>query len=282
MTVPTSPSDLKITPRDLRIDREATTPRWWMGGDPVGTAVMNALSLTFPDGERFFIQAVRRFEKDCPDALRAQVRAFVAQEGAHTREHIAFNDLTRRSGYDVTEAEAFVERRMNIARARPPIAQLAGTVALEHFTAVFAHALLARSELLADAPPELAKLWRWHSIEEIEHKAVAYDVFMHAIRDLSPMKRWAFRRRAMFMTTLLFTRTVRRTARMLLKQDGITGLNARWKLFQWLWLKPGLYRLIARDYLAFYRPGFHPWQSDERSLIAEAEADLALERPLAA
>ena len=282
MTVPTSPSDLKITPRDLRIDREATTPRWWMGGDPVGTAVMNALSLTFPDGERFFIQAVRRFEKDCPDALRAQVRAFVAQEGAHTREHIAFNDLTRRSGYDVTEAEAFVERRMNIARARPPIAQLAGTVALEHFTAVFAHALLARSELLADAPPELAKLWRWHSIEEIEHKAVAYDVFMHAIRDLSPMKRWAFRRRAMFMTTLLFTRTVRRTARMLLKQDGITGLNARWKLLQWLWLKPGLYRLIARDYLAFYRPGFHPWQSDERSLIAEAEADLALERPLAA
>lgn len=280
MTVPTSPSDLQITPRDLRIDREAQTPRWWMGGDPVGTAVMNALSLTFPDGERFFIQAVRRYEKDCPAHLRAQVRAFVAQEGAHTREHIAFNDLTRRAGYDVTEAEAFVERRMAIARARPPMAQLAGTVALEHFTAVFAHALLARTELLAGAPPELAKLWRWHSIEEIEHKAVAYDVLMHALRDLSPMKRWAFRRRAMFMTILLFTRTVRRTARMLLKQDGITGLNARWKLFQWLWLKPGLYRLIARDYLAFYRPGFHPWQEDDRELIADAEAGLAL--PLAA
>ncbi|HEY1224342.1 MAG TPA: metal-dependent hydrolase [Brevundimonas sp.] len=280
MTVPTSPSDLQITPRDLRIDREAQTPRWWMGGDPVGTAVMNALSLTFPDGERFFIQAVRRYEKDCPEQLRAQVRAFVAQEGAHTREHIAFNDLTRRSGYDVTEAEAFVEDRMSIARARPHIAQLAGTVALEHFTAVFAHALLARTELLADAPPELAKLWRWHSIEEIEHKAVAYDVLMHALRDLTPAKRWAFRRRAMFMTTLLFTRTVRRTARMLLKQDGITGLNARWKLFQWLWLKPGLYRLIARDYLAFYRPGFHPWQEDDRELIADAEAGLAL--PLAA
>jgi len=282
MTDTTSPSDLQITPRDLRIDREAQTPRWWMGGDPVGTAVMNALSLTFPDGERFFIQAVRRFETDCPDALRAQVRAFVAQEGAHTREHIAFNDLTRRSGYDVTEAEAFVERRMNIARGRPHLAQLAGTVALEHFTAVFAHALLARTELLADAPPELAKLWRWHAIEEIEHKAVAYDVFMHAIRDLSPIKRWAFRRRAMIMTTLLFTRTVRRTARMLLKQDGITGLNARWRLFQWLWLKPGLYRMITRDYLAFYRPGFHPWQSDERGLIDRAEADLDLNRPLAA
>ena len=276
MTVTTSPSDLQITPRDLRIDREAPTPRWWLGGDPIGTAVMNALSLTFPDGERFFIQAVRRYEKDTPPELRAQVRAFVVQEGAHTREHIAFNELTRRSGYDVTEAEAFTEGRMNIARSRPPIVQLAATVALEHFTAAFAHALLARPEVLAGSPPELVKLWRWHSIEEIEHKAVAYDVFMHAIRDLSPLKRWAFRRRVMFRITILFTRTVRVTARMLLKQDGITGLDARWRLFKWLWLKPGLYRLILKDYLAFYRPGFHPWQSDDRGLIAQAEVELAL------
>lgn len=271
----TAPSDLEIRPRDLRLDPEAAAPRWWMGGDPVGTAVMNALSLTFPDGERFFIQAVRRYEKDAPDRLRAQVRAFVAQEGAHTREHIAFNAMTARAGYDVAEAEAYVEKRLGLARARPPIAQLAATVALEHFTAVFAHVLLARPELLKDAPPELARLWRWHSIEEIEHKAVAYDVFMHAIRDLTPYRRWAFRRRAMVMTTLLFTRTIRITALMLLKQDGITGLDARLRLFRWLWLKPGLYRLIAREYLAFYRPGFHPWATDDRGLIAEAEAGLA-------
>ena len=58
-------------------------------------------------------------------------------------------------------------------------------MALENFTAAFAHALLARPELLRDAPDELARLWRWHSIEEIEHKAVAYDVLMHALADLS-------------------------------------------------------------------------------------------------
>lgn len=276
MPVQTSPADLTITARPLHMDRDAQTPRWWLNGDPYGTAVMNALSLTFPDGERFFIQAVRRFEADCPPALRAQVRAFVQQEGAHTREHIAFNALTERSGYDVTEPMAFVEARIGLARSRPAIAQLAATVALEHFTAAFAHALLSRPELLKDAPPELARLWRWHSIEEIEHKAVAYDVFMHAIAGLSPLKRWAFRRRAMILSTLLFTKTVRVTARMLLKQDGITGLRARWGLFRWLWLKPGLYRMILGDYLTFYRPGFHPWQTDDRALIAEAEAGLAV------
>ena len=59
-----TPADLQIKPRDLHIDREAATPRWWLNDDPFGTAVMNALSLTFPDGERFFIQSVKRFAKD--------------------------------------------------------------------------------------------------------------------------------------------------------------------------------------------------------------------------
>lgn len=277
MTVHPSPADLEIRPRDLRIDRDATPPRWWLGGDPVGTAVLNALSLTFPDGERFFIQAVRRFERDCPPRLRAEVRAFVLQEGAHTREHLAFNSLTERAGYDVAEAEAFITRRMALARSRPDIAQLAATVALEHFTAGFAHLLLARPELLAGAPEDLARLWRWHSIEEIEHKAVAYDVFMEAVAGRSRFGRWNFRRRAMVLTTLLFTSTIRRATLMLLKQDGITGLDARLRLFRWLWLKPGLYRLILGDYLRFYRPGFHPWQTDDRDLIAGAEAGMALQ-----
>lgn len=165
-----TPADLQIKPRDLHIDREAPTPRWWLNGDPFGTAVMNALSLTFPDGERFFIQSVKRFAKDAPPALAADIRAFTVQEGAHTREHMAFNAITERAGYDTAEIEAYVTARLDIARARPALAQLAATMALEHFTAAFAHRLLADPELLKGSPHDLARLWRWHSIEEIEHK----------------------------------------------------------------------------------------------------------------
>lgn len=276
MTVQTSPSDLQIRVRDLKVDRALETPRWWLGGDPFGTAVMNALSLTFPDGERFFIQAVRRFEKDCPPELRAQVRAFVQQEGLHTREHIAFNELAARAGYDLAEPEAFIAERMALARSRPEIAQLAATVSLEHFTAAFAHLLLTRPEFLKGAPEDLARLWRWHSIEEIEHKGVAFDVFTAAIDHLKPLARWSVRRRAMILSTLLFTGTLRRVTLMLLAQDGITGWRARFGLFRWLWLKPGLYRQVLPAYLAYYRPRFHPWQTDDRPLIAEAEAGLAL------
>lgn len=276
MSVHSTPADLIIRPRALHMDTATPTPRWWLGGDAVGTAVLNALSLTFPEGERFFIQSVKRFAKGAPDALAADIRAFTIQEGAHTREHMAFNAMTARSGYSVEAVEAYANARLDMARARPPLAQLAATMALEHFTAAFAHRLLADPAFLGEAPHSLARLWQWHSIEEIEHKGVAYDVFMHATRDLKPFQRWMIRVRAMALTTILFTGTLRRITLMLLAQDGVTGVKAHLGLFRFLWLKPGLYRRMLADYAAFYRPGFHPWQTDDRNLIAGAEADLAL------
>ncbi|MGA0020447.1 MAG: metal-dependent hydrolase, partial [Steroidobacteraceae bacterium] len=56
-----SPIDLMIEARDIHFDLGQTTHRHWLNGDPVGTAVMNALSLTFPDGEKLFMDAVRHF-----------------------------------------------------------------------------------------------------------------------------------------------------------------------------------------------------------------------------
>jgi predicted metal-dependent hydrolase len=274
MSVQPTPDDLQIRPRTLNIEADGAEPRWWLGGDPIGTAVLNALSLSFPEGERFFIRSVKQFAAGVPEGLAAEIRAFTIQEGAHTREHIAFNRITSRSGYDVVPLESYVTRRLDIARAQPPLAQLGGTIALEHFTATFAHRLLKDADLLAHAPDSFARLWRWHSIEEIEHKGVAYDVFLHATRDMSAWRRWSLRRWAMALTTLLFTKTVRETALMLLAQDGIKGAKARWGLFRFMWLKPGFYRRMLPAYLAFFRPGFHPWEVDDRGLIAQADADL--------
>ena len=271
-----SPADLVLSPRPLEAAPLTDMPRWWMQNDPIATAVMNALSLTFPEGERFFIQSVKRFSEGLPERLKEDVRAFTLQEGAHTREHVNFNAAVSRSGYDVAGVDALVQARLEIARTRPPLLQLAATVALEHFTASFAHLVLSDPSLFSDTPAELTRLWQWHSIEEIEHKGVAYDVFMHAAGHLSPWRRWMIRRWAMVLATLLFTSAIRHAALMLLKQDGITGLGARIALAGWLWRKPGLYRRITREYLAFYKPNFHPWQVDDRGLIAGAAQSLGL------
>ena len=45
---------------------------------------MNALSTTFPDGERFFIDSVRNFQDQIKDPkLQKDIRAFIGQEANH-------------------------------------------------------------------------------------------------------------------------------------------------------------------------------------------------------
>src|SRR5262245_33891349 len=45
--------------RRLLIDLDTPLPRHWCGGDAFRTAWFNALSMSFPVGEQFFIDAVR-------------------------------------------------------------------------------------------------------------------------------------------------------------------------------------------------------------------------------
>lgn len=271
----TTPRDLTITPRDRRFGRGLATGRWWNGGDRVATAFYNALSATFPKGEAFFIESVRRFRDGAAPKLAAEIKAFTTQEVMHSREHVAFNKRAHEAGYDLSALEARVDRRLEMVRERAPIASLAATMALEHFTAILAHELLRDPRHLAGADAEAAALWRWHSIEEIEHKGVAYDTWLHATRDWPRFKRWRVKAKVMLFVTRNFL--VDRTAGTLelLRQDGISGPEAWARLFWFAFVRPGMMRKIAGAWIGFFRPGFHPWNHDDRSLIAAAELKLA-------
>jgi predicted metal-dependent hydrolase len=277
-----TPADLTITPRDLRLDREASHPRWWHGGDPVATAYFNALSASFPQGETFFIEAVRRYRDHGDARLQAQIQAFIQQEAAHTREHVAFNKLIKNAGYDTTAMDGETRRRLDIARSRHPLAQLAITVALEHFTAIMAHSLLTTKNPLPGAPLEVLRLWQWHAIEELEHKAVAYDTFLAVTRELSPFKRWALRCHVMLLISAQFWHTNFERMADFFRQDGINTARTWWRVFTYLCFEPGVMRIIFLPYLSFFRPGFHPWNHDDSALIRDFERRLGLASPASA
>ncbi|GGE78399.1 metal-dependent hydrolase [Sphingomonas prati] len=270
-----SPADLSITPRDRRFGRGAPQDRHWLAGDPYQTAIYNALSVTFPKGEAFFVESVRAFRDGTEPRLAAEIAAFVKQEVMHTREHVAFNRRVTDAGYDVARLEAAVDARLAVIRTRPAIASLAVTMALEHYTAILAHALLADPAHLDRAEPETAALWRWHAIEEIEHKGVAYDTWLHATKGWSRWKRWSVKAKVMLLVTQNFMVDRTRGALDLLAQDGIIGWRAGWGLFHAAFVAPGLVRRIAGAWLAYFMPGFHPWNEDDRPLIVQAERLLA-------
>jgi predicted metal-dependent hydrolase len=270
-----TPSDLTITPRDRRFGRGAATGRWWLGGDPVGSTVYDALSVTFPKGEAFFVESVRAFRDGAPPRLAADIKAFTSQEVMHSREHVQFNRRAMDAGYDMAALERRVDERLELVRSRPPIVNLAATMALEHFTAILAHQLLGNSRHLAGADPESAALWRWHSIEEIEHKGVAYDTWLHATRGWPRGKRWKVKAKVMLFVTRNFVVDRAHGTLNLLAQDGITGPRAWARLFWFSFVRPGMMRKILGAWFAFFLPGFHPWKHDDRALIARAERALS-------
>ena len=274
VTAPT-PTDLEITVRDRRFGRERKPGRWWLNGDPVATAWHNALSATFPRGEAFFIEAVKAHRDGAPPRLEAEIRAFVKQEINHTREHIVFNKAAVDAGYDLARIDKRVEDMLALTKDRPAIVNLAATIALEHYTAMIAHEFLANPAHFAGAEPEAAAMWRWHSIEEIEHKGVSYDTWRHATRDWSRWQRWKIKSLLMLIVTKNFVGRRVVDTLDLLAQDGLTGAKWKWQLAAYLLWQPGMLRRIFPAWLAYFAPGFHPWNHDDRALIGKVDSEFA-------
>ena len=268
-----TPVDLEITPRDRRFGRETTQDRWWYNNDPVGTAFFNALSVTFPRGEAYFVEAVKAHREGVPPKLEREIRAFVQQEVMHSREHVAFNRKVSETGYDISPLEKVVEESLEATKDRPAIVDLAVTMALEHYTALLAQQILKNEKGFASADPEWANLWRWHAIEEIEHKGVAYDTWMYATKDWSRWQRWKVKSRVMLLVTMMFWPKRVRGMKTLLAQDGITGGRAMSRILWFMFGKPGMLRKALPQWIAYFLPGFHPWNHDDRELIRLADSD---------
>ena len=94
-SLPSHPmTDLVV--RRLLVDMQAPLPRHWCAGDAFRTAFMNALSMSFPVGEQFFIDAVRDGQKALPPEQQAryaqEVQGFIGQEATHRRLHALYNE----------------------------------------------------------------------------------------------------------------------------------------------------------------------------------------------
>jgi predicted metal-dependent hydrolase len=252
--------------RNYRFATGPDVPRHW---HPSGRAISrfyDNLSVFFPIGERFFMTSVQAFRDVAPDP-RA-IRDFCAQEGIHGREHERYNEMLRAQGIDVAKMEANVDWILETAtRLAPERWLLAATAALEHFTALLGHEILERSELLEGADATMAALWRWHAAEENEHKHVAYDVYL-AAGGTYPERTFV-----MVIAAIIFwTKVVEQQARFMHHDGDLFSIEEHVRLQRFLWAEPGALPPMWRRWLAWFRPGFHPNENDEREVLAAWES----------
>ncbi len=232
----------------------------------------NALSLFFPEGERFFIHSVRHYRGRITDpALQQAITGFIGQEAMHGREHVDFNNLMDRAGLPATQLDRFVGRLLErVKKLIPPSWQLGVTLALEHFTAILANVLLSRPETLAGAHPRMADLWRWHALEETEHKAVAFDVYDQTIG--RGFRAWALRCFLLLAVTVIFMSLVFVFHLRLIAADPqARGLRGWARLVSFLYLRPGALRRIVLPWLDYFRPSFHPWMHNNRHYLTQID-----------
>ncbi|HET8871091.1 MAG TPA: metal-dependent hydrolase [Aquabacterium sp.] len=256
------PQQHPIIPRErLDFGLDGDIPKYWFGGDPFKTRFFDAMSIIFPPGERFFMTTVRDFRDRIRDPkLLADIQGFNRQEAQHSIVHNQYNQRLREQGVDVDGMTRWLEQLLfdNYRSRFSREYTLAITGALEHFTAIGAHAMFDHRDIMGDAHPNVRAMYAWHAIEEVEHKGVAYDV----MQDYAHVGYFT-RVLALLHATFMFPAVIHRFQNQMLKQDGFTfweRVKIKAKGYWWL-LKPGGFVTpIIKHYLPYYKLNYHPWQ----------------------
>jgi predicted metal-dependent hydrolase len=245
-------------------DSEPLT-KHFVANDIAMSHLLAVLSASFPPGEEAFIRAVRRYADQIADpALAQQVKGFIGQEMTHGREHRNLNDTLAAMGYPTKLIEQVVDLVSLVERLIPAIFPLAVTAAAEHGTATLAEQLLGKPAVQALATDqETLHLINWHAVEELEHKAVAFDVF-RAVGGGEPVRIAA----GIFAVAMGVALGLAGTVLSMLS-DPYTRrhpLRAAHSLVA-LPRRP-IFRGVPRRIACYLRPGFHPSDMETDDLLA--------------
>ncbi|MBT2509756.1 metal-dependent hydrolase [Streptomyces sp. ISL-98] len=181
-----------ITPRRVSFDWR-DTPLHWIPDEPTATHVINVLHLLLPAGERWFVKVFKEalpLVRD-PELLK-DVKGFMGQEATHSVQHAYVLNHLAEQQLDTrpyTKHVDFLFEKL-LGEAPPfgvPIPaqewlrfRLSLIAAIEQFTAVLGNWVLHAEDLdHADPDAVMLDLLRWHGAEEVEHRAVAFDMYQH-------------------------------------------------------------------------------------------------------
>jgi predicted metal-dependent hydrolase len=175
--------------------------------------------------------------------------------------HVQYNAELERQGLSFVTGKRIARRvaRVNGFSVR---SRVAITCALEHYTAMLADGVLRHPEWIEDAEPQLRRLWEWHAVEELEHKAVAFDAYRAAGGGYWRRVLWF-----LHVSLVFWFDNFIQTAHNL-QRDGALWRFATWASAARMWFgRRGLAWHMAGPVLQYFSPRFHPWQHDNRTLV---------------
>lgn len=220
---PSSKTFWPLVPRKVSFNWK-DTPLHWIPQSPFASHAINHFSFTLVRGEYFFC---RIFNKALPyvndEKLKQDVTMFIRQEAIHAQAHKeSIEQYLQKYGVDAEKQYATVVRLFDHALADNPFGiklpkrlqktwltmRLGVVASAEHYTSALGMYVLEKAHWeKKGADPVMSDLFTWHGAEEVEHRAVAYDLFQYLNKDNYAMRSFVMLSTAPIMTLLMIKGT---------------------------------------------------------------------------
>ena len=168
----------------------------WIPGDHFASLVMNVCHLLLPQAELWIC---RTFNKTLPlitdELFLQEVKGFIGQEGAHAQGHATAMTYFENLGWEFSVNRDALDSLFDgwlgdkVAGVLPVSGRLKrywliiriGMIAIiEHVTSVLGVWMIENVELeKTGADKQMMALLKWHGAEEVEHRAMAHDLYLH-------------------------------------------------------------------------------------------------------
>lgn len=154
---------------------------------------INALGVHIPHFERYLVKTMIEAKPNISDEkLKQDMSAITGQEAQHAKNFLHYNKwLAKRypkiESLDKGAHEYFtshiktdsLKRKVGYTAGYETFTFLAGLIILENY-----------DHWMKDSDPVMKALWVWHQVEEVEHGAVAFEVYKELYGDAEWYRKW--------------------------------------------------------------------------------------------
>lgn len=270
---PNESNEAPLEVRDRHYCYDESTPTYYDAGNIILTSEWETLGLIIPSGERFFIRSVQRLASRARNPkLKLQINGFIGQEAMHAKETERSLEPLIRRGFPIRQIQESMEKVISFfEHIVPAKLALAGTAAIEHYTAVLSlwHLSTQYSRQYIASP--FREHVQWHGAEELEHKAVAFDL----LQEVAPHN-YLLRTFGFLVGIMVVWVSFRSIMLKLLKWEGLTHAQIRAERKRARKIRFPLMKLNFPHLLMYLKPGFHPNDLDDGGLSKKILAEQAI------
>jgi predicted metal-dependent hydrolase len=259
--------DFPVRPLNFDLGRLKPDELLWSRTCPAFSVFLNAFGVHVPYFERYLVRSMRLAREQIDDpVLRRDVTAIIGQEAHHAKSFILLNAILAKRYPKVAEYEARVRDDFAERARTDSLKRMVGfTAGYETFTFLAGAIILQNHHRwLKDSHPVVNAMWVWHQVEEVEHGAVAFEVYRHLYGKHEFYRKW--------MILVAFTHIAAEAIKTYVHMCRVEGWykSPRKALACTGFFCNILFRLISNALPAFgrgYNPRRHPIVTDQQSPI---------------